>query len=410
MLFQSSAFLGLVASASAHLILNSPVPFAFEDTATQQAPLEPADFPCKQPGGTYAVQSMNTVAAGGTVDVQIKGGATHGGGSCQFSITTDTKPTKDSQWKVLHSQIHGCVGGPADNNMSGNKDDLSNPHIPVKIPEGLPAGQYTFAWSWLNKLGNREFYMNCAPLEVTAGTSKRAEGATSAASILGQLPDMFVANLPNTECEVASGQDFVYPNPGDSVATGDGAVPGTAISGPNCAAVTVLGAGAGQLGAPAQATGGAGSVPASEPVAAPTATASASNGGGVFAPGASSGTAPVATAPAVTSAPAAPIATQPAAQPSAAPSVPDTGSETGSGNTGSGNSSSAACTSCSTDGAIVCIGTDSFGICDRGCAVSQKLAAGTTCANGAIARRSIRFPRGTIHNRHAALHKRASLA
>lgn len=401
MFFQTTALVALAASASAHLVLNTPVPFEWEDSATQQAPLEPADFPCKQPGGTYAVTQMNTVAAGDELTVQIKGGATHGGGSCQFSITTDTKPNKDSQWKVLHSQIHGCVGGPNNDNMSGDRNDLNNPKIPVKIPENLPAGQYTFAWSWFNKLGNREFYMNCAPLEVTSGSANTASADIS--SVIGSLPDMFVANLPPTECEVASGQDFNYPNPGDSVATGEGAMPGTAISGAGCAVMTALGAGAGKLGAPAQATGGASAPPASEPAATePAATASAapSNGGGVFAPGASSGTAPTATAPVATQ----PAATQPAAtQPAATqPSSPSTGS-------GSGNASSGNCTPCTTDGAVVCIGTDSFGLCNFGCAVPQKLAAGMSCASGTISRRSIKFPRAVHHNRHAALHKRVSL-
>jgi hypothetical protein len=408
MFFQTSALIALAASASAHMILHSPVPFDWEDSATQQSPLEPADFPCKQPSGTYAVTSMNTVAAGGSLDVQLMGGATHGGGSCQFSITTDTKPTKDSQWKVLHSQIHGCQGGANDANMSGNKNDLGNPKIPVKIPEGLPAGQYTFAWTWLNRLGNREFYMNCAPLTVTSGGSKRDTASADVSSILGQLPDMFVANLPPTECEVASGQDFLYPNPGDSVATGEGANPGTAISGPNCAAVTVLGAGAGKLGSPAEAT------------AAPT------NGGGVFAPGASSA---AASAPAVTQAPvvsvpvaspavsapaATPVVSAPAVAQPSPPSAGGSGTETGTGSgstsgSGSTNASSGAGTPCTTDGAVVCIGTDSFGLCNFGYAVAQKLAEGTTCSNGQLSRRSIRFPRGTIHNRHAALHKRASV-
>lgn len=408
MFFQASALIALAASASAHMVLSTPVPFDWEDSGTQQSPLAPADFPCKQPAGTYAITQMNTVAAGGSLDVQLMGGATHGGGSCQFSITTDTKPTKDSQWKVLHSQIHGCQGGANDANMSPSRTDMNNPKIPVKIPEGLPAGQYTFAWTWLNKLGNREFYMNCAPLTVTSGSSKRDTASADVSSILGKLPDMFVANLPETECTVASGQDFVYPNPGDSVATGTGAVPGTAISGAGCAAQTILGAGLGKLGSPAQATAAPSSAPA--------------NGGGVFAPGASSA---AASAPTVTQAPvasqpatapvasqpaAAPVASQPAAAQPSAPSSPNSGSETGSGSTsGSGNVSSAAGTPCTTDGAVVCIGTDSFGLCNFGVAVAQKLAEGMTCSNGQIARRSIRFPRGTLHNRHAGLHKRTSI-
>jgi hypothetical protein len=43
---------------------------------------------------------------------------------------------------------------------------------------------------------------------------------------------------------------------------------------------------------------------------------------------------------------------------------------------------------CSVDGALICIGTSSFGLCNFGCAVSQPLEAGVICANGEITKRS----------------------
>lgn len=383
MFLQASVLATLAASASAHLILHSPVPFAFEDSANRQAPLEPEQFPCKQPSGAYAVTEMNKVAAGDSLSVQIMGGATHGGGSCQFSITTDTKPNKDSQWKVLHSQIHGCLGGPNNLNMSPNAEDLGNPKIPVKIPADLPAGQYTFAWSWFNKMGNREFYMNCAPLEVSGGSG----GDVS--KVLGGLPDMFVANLPNVKnggaagCTVAEGQDFVYPDPGESVTTGEGAVPGTAMEGAGCAAQNALGKGAGKLAPP---TGGAPTTPdtppkpstPADPATPPTPPTvpeapkpSPTDGGHVLAPSA---------APAPPTTPVTPPVTPPA-----------TGGKP------------AGCTPCTKDGAVVCIDKNSFGLCNFGCAVPQPLAAGMKCTEGAIiGARDVKLRRA-VH-KHAAAH------
>lgn len=364
MYLQASALLALAASASAHMIIGSPVPFEWENSSTRQAPLEPADFPCKQPTGKYAVTTMNKYNAGDSMDVKIIGGATHGGGSCQFSITTDTKPTKDTQWKVLFSQIGGCPGGPSDKNLSDNPNDQSNAPFKVKLPEDLPTGKYTFAWTWNNKLGNREFYMNCAPLDITGGSG-------DASKVLGGLPDMFVVNLPATQCALGVGQDVLYPNPGKAVATAAAAKPGLKLEGSGCGAQTKLGAGSGKLGAPAAPTGGAGD---DKPSSIKTSAVAKPTGNGpVLAPGASS---------------AAPVAPS-AAAPSPADPKPTgtTGGSTGS-STG-GSSAPAGCTPCTNDGGVVCIGASNFGICDRGCAVSQPLAAGVKCANGQISRRSL---------------------
>jgi len=384
MFTQTSALLALVAGASAHIIMQSPVPFEWEDAGTKQFPLEVSQFPCKQPSGAYKVTEMNQWNAGETKGVKLIGGATHGGGSCQFSISTDTKPTKDSQWKVIHSVIGGCPGGsPHNENLGTTATDERIPEIDVKMPDDLPSGQYTFAWSWLNKVGNREFYMNCAPIQVgTASEASSASGDVS--SVLGSMPDMFTINLPATECSNTIFQDFQYPNPGTSVVTAPDAEPGADTVGSGCAAMEKLGAGKGSLGSPAQGdsptkpsdapSGDAPTKPSDAPsgdapAPAPAEPAPSSGTGGVFAPGAS------------------PAPEAPAAQPTA----PSTGTPA---------EGSADCTPCTNDGAVVCIGTNQFGICNRGCAIPQPMAAGMSCTNGAMAaaaaKRHIHFPRAHL--------------
>lgn len=384
MFSKATALLALTASASAHIIMTNPVPFG--QATIDQAPLAPADFPCKQRPGVYDVTQMNQWKSGESLGVKLIGGATHSGGSCQFSITTDPEPTKDSQWKVIHSVIGGCVND-FDGNLSGDAKDERNPAIPVTMPKDVPDGRYTFAWTWLNKSGNREFYMNCAPIMVSGSTAGKAS-TTSVKKALSSLPDMFVVNLPEEQCKTTAMADFVYPNPGQSVTKGGAGTTTTSLEGPGCATQTKMGAGAGQLGSPTS-----GDSPSSP-------------GGGVFAPGASSAPA---SSPAAQPNPPASQPSVPAAQPSApmanpVPTQPET-PKSPENNNNSNTPTSGGCTPCTTDGAVVCIGSKQFGLCNRGCAVAQDLAAGMVCKNGAIvgaAKRHLHFPRAHLHRRLSA--------
>ncbi|KAJ4373702.1 hypothetical protein N0V86_007845 [Didymella sp. IMI 355093] len=405
MFSKATALLALAASATAHMTLKYPVPYG-ESTLTRN-PLGPADFPCKQRAGVYDVTEMNQWNAGETQTIAFSGTAVHGGGSCQFSLTTDSEPTESSQWKVIHSVVGGCPS-----NVTGNLPDNEAATdgaatFPVTMPENIPDGRYTFAWTWLNKVGNREFYMNCAPIQVGSGSASASTAEVSSA--LGSLPDMFVANLPDTSCSTTEGEDFNYPDPGQSLVDGNSAALGDKLSGAGCASMTKMGAGNGQLGSPTGGAGAGSSAPAATQPAATSAAASAPavsapatssapgysaapiasaapsivvSAPGVYAPGASS--APAATQPA---APVAPVASAAPAAP-VAPSTPSTEN----------------CTPCTNDGAVVCIGTSSFGLCNRGCAVPQALAAGMACTDGTIgaaaAKRS--FPRAHLHKRHGS--------
>jgi hypothetical protein len=408
------AISALAASASAHMIMNYPKPFG-RSTLTS-SPLAPADFPCKQRNGVYAIDTMNQWDAGQTQSVSFNGTAVHGGGSCQFSITTDSEPTVNSQWKVIQSNIGNCPSGEPGNLPDGGGDPTMTPDpstFPVTMPKNIPDGRYTFAWTWLNKVGNREFYMNCAPIQV--GSSSGKASTASAAQALSSLPDMFVANLPDTQCSTAEKQDFVYPNPGQNVVRGTKVTPGNTLTGSGCTKMNAMGAGSGQIGSPSAGTPstpeqGTPSKPSSAPAksAAPTASPinkgpaespAPINPGGVFAPGASS-----APAAGPTAQPKPPVAqpTVPAAKP-----VPSAAPPAASQVPNNTTPSNGECTPCTNDGAVVCIGSKQFGLCNRGCAVAQDLAAGMTCSKGAVVastKRHLHFPRAHLHRRLSAAH------
>jgi hypothetical protein len=410
------AISALAASASAHVLMAYPKPFGRATLNT--SPLERTDFPCKQRQGVYAIDTMNQWNAGETQQVSFNGTAVHGGGSCQFSITTDPEPTENSQWKVIQSVIGGCPTGAYDGNAPETPAEPGLTPIPggfpVTMPKDIPDGRYTFAWTWNNKIGNREFYMNCAPIQV--GSSSATVKTASAAKALSALPDMFVINLPADKCSTAEKQDFEYPNPGANVITGKTGSVGNTMTGTGCSAMNAIGAGSGEMGSPSAGTPSTpsqgtpskqspvASSPASYPVASPpskgpTESKAPLNPGGVFAPGASS--APVSKPTPQPEAPASkPV---PSAAPPAAKPVPSAAPQTPSNSTPSNGE----CTPCTNDGAVVCIGSKQFGLCNRGCAVAQDLALGMACQAGAVVastKRHINFPRAHIHRRLSAAH------
>ncbi|KAL8831993.1 MAG: hypothetical protein Q9170_005055 [Blastenia crenularia] len=159
--------------------------------------------------------------------LSFRGQATHGGGSCQISLTTDKQPTKQSTWKVINSIDGGCPS-----NHPGNVGDDPTGYGADKfkfaIPPQIPTGDYTLAWTWFNKIGNREMYMNCAPITVTSASHKhKRSGHRHSAAILprsnneemiskrdsamASLPDMFVANIGNGCSTAESGTTLAIP-------------------------------------------------------------------------------------------------------------------------------------------------------------------------------------------------------
>jgi hypothetical protein len=354
-------------STHAHIILKHPVPYGVQT----KDPLAPdgSNYPTK--GIALTVNTINQWAVGSKQELVFTGTAVHGGGSCQVSVTKDKVPTKDSKFKVIHSFEGGCPAS-----IEGNYPDTGGdpaPHFPFEVPSELPNGEYTGAWSWSNKIGQREFYMALFPVTISGGSDDTAAFDT--------LPDMAVANIKDVggTCVTMEGSDYKYPNPGKYVTSGGTGSLEDLCSGGGALAEGGSGGGSGgdagssatQVSSQAPATPSSAAIVPSTLRTIKTATApmtpllATSTAEGVFAPSAS-GT----PAPQITGQPsAAPIAPQPSAAPAPAPNTPNS-------------------TSCSPDGAIVCSedGTQ-FGICNFGKAIMGLVASGTKCTNGAIVKR-----------------------
>ncbi|KAI4101355.1 MAG: hypothetical protein L6R37_004998 [Teloschistes peruensis] len=194
--------LALAPLASAHVLLETPVPYGAATLNTNPLLEDGSDYPCKQREGVYAVTKVNVMPIGQPQTISFQGQATHGGGACQVSLTTDTPPTKDSVFKVIKTIVGGCPStnpGNVGNDPFGHGADK----FQFSIPDTIPAGKnYTMAWTWFNKIGNREMYMNCAPITVPASSQRRfVHDAASDTlkerdfSAMSALPDMFRANI-----------------------------------------------------------------------------------------------------------------------------------------------------------------------------------------------------------------------
>ena len=208
-----------IASVDAHMIMVSPTPYGKSTLDNSPLVADGSDFPCKQRSGVYdAKGASNSMVIGEPQILSFIGSAVHGGGSCQVSLTTDLQPTKSSQWIVIHS-IQGNCPSNVTGNLDADPSGLGAAVFQYTIPPGISPGQYTIAWSWLNKIGNREFYMNCGPATIVAAKKKRYVPAPKRQST---FPAMFIANLAGISngCITVEGVDTLYPDPGASVMNG----------------------------------------------------------------------------------------------------------------------------------------------------------------------------------------------
>ncbi|EEH09854.1 conserved hypothetical protein [Histoplasma capsulatum G186AR] len=259
-------------SALGHIEMSEPVPFRsrfgsggdVDYSMTSPLLADGSNFPCKGYQHDSVSKPSATYKAGGSGEIKLSGTATHGGGSCQISLSYDQGKT----FKVIESIIGGC---PLPMQYS------------FKIPSSAPSGEALLAWTWFNKIGNREMYMNCAPVSIEGGSGDKAA--------FDKLPDIYVANVGNGKTTI-EGQDVVFPNPGDDT-IGTDKPSGDAPAGSSAA---------GNASAPAAASGAA-STPDASPAASPTPAANtpAANTPAANTPAASTPAAntPAATTPAL---------------------------------------------------------------------------------------------------------------
>jgi hypothetical protein len=221
----SVAVFGFASYASAHMKMSKPIPYANTQLDNSSLKGDGSDFPCKM---IFDATTLATsMALGSTQPLEFIGGATHGGGSCQVSITYDNPPTKDSIFKVIHSIEGGCPTRNNAGNIGSNASAADPDTYSFTIPTNLPTRKATLAWTWFNKIGNREMYMNCAPIDITGGSSKRSNLVRDIEQIMGRdqaaynaLPNMFTTNILNIgsdSCGTLEGVDTLFPNPGSSV-------------------------------------------------------------------------------------------------------------------------------------------------------------------------------------------------
>jgi hypothetical protein len=366
----------LLSMANAHMFLAEPKPI--EGNAIKD-PLDPSgsNFPCH--GAALPTSGGQKLVAGETFPLKLEladgaNTAVHGGGSCQLAILSDTTNAADpASWNVIYSIEGGCPSNTKGNLLAplsavacetnDQGDCVHSWDIPM--PKGVKSGNAILSWTWFNTIGNREMYQNCVNVDITGGSGD------------GVFPPLFVANLAGINSVVTTAEsDVLFPQPGEFVTTM------SATNGVNYPKATVgAGEAPGGYTAPKET-----SAPAySAPTAAPAYSAPASSAPAYSAPTQIASqiqsydnqkqkqtytTFATATSAVV----AAPSSEAPA----------PTGYSSGSSDAGSNNASSSGSTQCSVEGALICIGSDSFGICDHGVAVKQALAKGTVCTNGVI--------------------------
>jgi len=238
---------GLFGTSQAHMAMESPAPINYKTNPyasnidySYTTPL--GTYPCKGQLANLNSKAGTPVAtwtAGSQQTIKIAGSAVHNGGSCQFSLSYDNGAT----FRVIKSIIGKCP---------------LTPSYSVTIPSDAPNAQSViFAWSWFNRTGNREMYMNCAVVTITGGsgvapppttggntgsigaggngascgagcTCSCPAGATPANSPSGggsssgvgfsSRPLIYIANVPQANGVVTiEGTDVNFPNPGPDV-------------------------------------------------------------------------------------------------------------------------------------------------------------------------------------------------
>ncbi|KAJ5908532.1 hypothetical protein N7495_001214 [Penicillium taxi] len=209
-----AAMLG-ISIANAHMIMTNPVPYGKDSLNNSPLAADGSDFPCKLRSDTYEITKQNVMVIGESQTMTFEGSATHGGGSCQISLTSDLSPSKDTEWKVIQSYEGGCVAN-VEGNLSGGASMTDPDTFNYTIPDGFTPGKYTLAWTWFNRVGNREMYMNCAPVTVEAkGSSKREVQVKPVEKRSSNYPPMFIANVNG--CTTPEGVDIRFPQPGSAV-------------------------------------------------------------------------------------------------------------------------------------------------------------------------------------------------
>jgi hypothetical protein len=112
-------------------------------------------FPCKGFPQGPVITEINSNIVNIKLEPGIDKGSIHGGGHCQFGITYDNK-----NFIVLKQVIRDCL-------VNKSEYDL--------IIDNLPNKKVTIFWTWINAIGNREYYMDCADVIINIPNNNLSE-------------------------------------------------------------------------------------------------------------------------------------------------------------------------------------------------------------------------------------------
>ncbi|KAJ3038199.1 hypothetical protein HK097_003239 [Rhizophlyctis rosea] len=130
-------------------------------------------YPCR---GYSKSQSVVSTAPGATINIDLEGSATHEFGHCQFAISYD-----DETFVVLKTVKDTCLDGSSVIGPNLRRYSLT---LPSDLPECTNG--CTLAWTWINNVGNREYYMNCVDIKTVGGPKS--------GTVSGK--QLFVAHVP----------------------------------------------------------------------------------------------------------------------------------------------------------------------------------------------------------------------
>lgn len=116
------------------------------------APLYTQDFGFKFPCKGFPVGPSTVTLQSNKINIEIAGTAPHEGGHCQFGISYD-----NNNFIVLKQVIGSCL-----------KNNERN-YI-IDLPLTLPNDNFIIFWTWINAIGNREYYMDCADIRININT------------------------------------------------------------------------------------------------------------------------------------------------------------------------------------------------------------------------------------------------
>lgn len=197
------------AGGFAHMQMSKPIPIR---SRWDNHPAGPVDYgytnPLNASGKNYPCKGYHTdpfnsqefYVPGSSYEMKIEGGSPHRGGSCQLSLSYD----QGQSFRVIQSMIGGCG---------------FNKTWEFEIPQEAPPGNALFAWTWFNKIGNREMYMNCAMVTISdAPDSLNDNKNVTNPPKFESLPEIFIANINREgKCVTIEEQEVTFPLPGPKV-------------------------------------------------------------------------------------------------------------------------------------------------------------------------------------------------